>query len=88
MARWKAGIASVASGLSALLVPATPVTAEPDKPAPEPAVAQECGADLKHHAAELAADICGGNPTLTRTAACVIEDGILLIFAAVRSPRC
>ncbi|MEU4234262.1 hypothetical protein AB0F17_59150 [Nonomuraea sp. NPDC026600] len=108
MARWKAGIASVALGLLALLVPATPVTAEPDKPAPEPGVAQECGADLKQHAAKLAAtgksgtatcirkqarkadavktgagiaaDICGGSPTLSRTAACVIEDGILLII--------
>ncbi|MEU7863225.1 hypothetical protein [Nonomuraea sp. NPDC049141] len=108
MARWKAGIASVALGLLALLVPATPVTAEPDKPAPEPAVSEECGADLKQHAAKLAAtgksgtatcirkqarkadkdttgakiaaDICGGSPTLARTAACVIEDGILLIF--------
>jgi hypothetical protein len=84
------------------------VTAEPDKPAPEPAVAQECGTDLKQHAATLAAagksgnatcirkqtrkagsaktgagiaaDICGGSPTLSRAAACVIEDGILLIF--------
>ncbi|MFI7707887.1 hypothetical protein [Nonomuraea sp. NPDC049480] len=108
MARWKAGIASVALGLLALLVPTTPVAAEPDKPAPKPAVAQECGTDLKQHAAtlaatgksgtatcirkqarkanqrktgaEVAADICGGSPTLTRTAACVIEDGVLLIF--------
>ncbi|GII67274.1 hypothetical protein Skr01_73590 [Sphaerisporangium krabiense] len=108
MAKWKAGIASVALGLLALLVPTTPVTAEPKKPAPEPAVAQECGADLKQHAAKLAAtgksgtatcvrkqarkakkdttgakiaaDICGGSSTLTRTAACVIDDGIVLIF--------
>ncbi|GAA3616698.1 hypothetical protein GCM10022419_122590 [Nonomuraea rosea] len=108
MVRWTAGIASVALGLLALLVPATPVTAEPDRPAPEPAVAQECGTDLKQHAATLAAagksgnatcirkqtrkadrvttgagiaaDICGGSPTLSRAAACVIEDGILLIF--------
>lgn len=29
---------------------------------------------------KLAADICGGSPTLTRTAACVIEDGLLIIF--------
>ncbi|MEV0382689.1 hypothetical protein [Nonomuraea sp. NPDC050643] len=108
MARWKAGIASVALGLLALLVPTTPVAAEPDEPAPKPAVAQECGTDLKEYAAtlaatgksgtatcirkqarkadrsttgaEVAADICGGRPTQTRTAACVIEDGILLIF--------
>lgn len=108
MARWKAGIASVALGLLSLLVPTTPVAAAPDRPAPKPAVAQECGADLKQHAAALAAagksgtascvrkqvrkagsvkpgvgiaaDICGGRSTQTRTAACVVEDGITLIF--------
>lgn len=30
--------------------------------------------------AGLAADICGGSPTLSRSANCVIEDGLLLIF--------
>ncbi|MER6827560.1 hypothetical protein ABT352_16385 [Streptosporangium sp. NPDC000563] len=110
MARWKAGIASVALALLSLLVPTPPATAAPDKPTPEPTVVQECGADLKQHAAKIAAteksetatcirkqarktgpattdagvaaaaDICGGRATLSRTAACVIEDGLLLIF--------
>ncbi len=105
-------MASVALGLLSVFVPAASATAAaPDKPTPEPAVAQACGTDLKQEAAALAADgksgtatcvrkqtrkagasktseaeagiaadICGGSPTLSRTANCVIEDGILLIF--------
>ncbi|MEU4512411.1 hypothetical protein AB0G05_23205 [Nonomuraea wenchangensis] len=47
-------------------MPAASATAAPDKPTPEPTVAQECGTDLKQEAAGLAAEGKSGTATCVR----------------------
>ncbi len=108
MHKWNVSLAAVVLGLSATLLPTAPAVAAPTTPAPAAGPTQECGDDLKQHAADLAAagksgtatctrkqvkqisldgggasiaaDICGGSSTRSRIGACIVEDGILLIF--------